>query len=891
MLTTLKKPQFSLLPLSCAMMAVGTAGLFTISSTLAATASQEHGRPPIGQVQAQASVPLESIAMFRSSRDKAFATDRVIVKFKALSTNPITTATAGVKGSPAQQGATIERALTQSARQAVAAVKGKIMKGSTRTGLVVVKTSLKVGDAIEQLYRSGTVEFAQPDYKYHLSRKPTDPLFAEQWGLNNTGQSFYSDYYQGVADADIDGVEAWNTKTAADDVIIGIVDTGIAYDHKDLAKNMWTNPGEIPGNQIDDDGNGFVDDVYGINAYTNEYSSEYTSIDPYDDNGHGTHVSGIASARGNNGIGITGVAWKSKLMALKFLDSWGSGYSSDAITLIDYALDMKQRYGYQHLVLNASWGSSEFDQALYDALDAARNAGVLFFAAAGNSTADVDHGKFYPAGYDLPNIITVGATDASDKMAYFSNYGCGSVDLFAPGDYILSTVPYDYYKGKYDFYSGTSMATPMVTGAAALLWSQYPAANWQKIKSALLNGVDQLPSLSRRAISGGRLNLDGAFSAFSPSAPAVWSVAPASAAPGDTVTITGDGFGNSAGSVMLGSQMLTVSSWSDSRIGVTLPPGTAFGVGQVSVIKADQRSTVAGGCMRVGYYETLVGNTLLPHTRHASVQDGSTVWLFGGVGSGYSQSGLVEKYDLKTAKSTVSSQWSMPVATTNISAALVGKKAYIAGGYNAGSYQAINTLQIFDLSTKTWSIGPSLPAPRWGSAMAASGGLVYVFGGADGSSDTASPVTYIYNPTSNSWKQGAEMPEALVFPAARVLANGKVRLYGGFSSLYYGSETAKVMEYSPATDTWKTLPDMPTARGGATVINSGSTVGVLHGAGMGATTDDFLNLVTGKWLVDPVEGAPLFLSTGAVLNKQGYVFNGEDYDIYQSIYRLPMVSP
>ncbi len=423
MLSIFKLFRFSFIPFSCAILAVATGNIITITPTLAATASQERGRPPIGQTQSAAPLPMESVAVFRANRDQAFATDRVLVKFKALAGSPVAIANVGALGTPAQQGATIESMLNQSARQAVSAVKGTIIKGSTRTGSVVVKTSLKIGDAIEKLYRSGAVEFAQPDYKYRITRTPKDPLFAEQWGLNNTGQSFYYDYSQGVDDADIDGVEAWNSIISAEDVIIGIVDTGIAYNHKDLAKNMWVNPGEIPDNKIDDDGNGFVDDVYGINGNT----SDYSSIDPFDDNGHGTHVSGIASARGNNGIGVTGVAWKSKLMALKFLDYDGYGYTSDAITVIDYALDIKQRYGYKHMVLNASWGNNEFDQALYNVLASARDAGVLFFAAAGNYTEDVDHTEFYPAAYGLPNIVTVGATDANDDMAYFSNYGCGIV--------------------------------------------------------------------------------------------------------------------------------------------------------------------------------------------------------------------------------------------------------------------------------------------------------------------------------------------------------------------------------------------------------------------------------------------------------------------------------
>ena len=276
---------------------------------------------------------------------------------------------------------------------------------------------------------------------------------------------------------------------------MAVIDTGVDYTHPDLASNIWTNPGEIAGNGIDDDHNGFVDDVHGYDFVNNDGN-------PMDDNRHGTHVAGTIAAAGNNGLGVTGVNWSSSIMALKFLSSGGSGSTSDAIRAVNYATMMKTTYGVNVRLTSNSWGGGGYDQSLYNAIQSGGNAGILFVAAAGNSGTNNDASPFYPASYNLDSIIAVAATDDCDQLADFSCYGATSVDLAAPGVDIYSTVPGNAYASL----SGTSMATPHVSGVVALACAVAPAASRAEVRQAVLGGADPLASLTGRVATGGRLN-------------------------------------------------------------------------------------------------------------------------------------------------------------------------------------------------------------------------------------------------------------------------------------------------------------------------------------------------------------------------------------------------
>jgi subtilisin family serine protease len=347
-------------------------------------------------------------------------------------------------------------------------------------------SGMSVTDAVGLLAADPAIEYAEPNYTVHAYITPNDPDFNLLWGMHNTGQT------GGAADADIDAAEAWNVNTGGS-VIVGVLDSGVDTAHADLRANIWTNPGEIPGNAVDDDNNGFVDDVHGWDFRNNDNGA-------VDDFGHGTHVAGTIAAVGNNGIGVVGVCWSARVMPLKFLDSGGYGTVADAIRALEYATRMGVR------VTNNSWGGSAYSQALKDAIDSAGAHGVLFVVSAGNSRANIDIATDYPASYNLDNMITVAATDDRDSLAdeptWGSNFGPISVDLGAPGVDILSTIPGNAYASA----GGTSMAAPHVTGVAALVWSQYPTLTHLQVKDRILGLADPIPALVGKCLTGARLN-------------------------------------------------------------------------------------------------------------------------------------------------------------------------------------------------------------------------------------------------------------------------------------------------------------------------------------------------------------------------------------------------
>jgi subtilisin family serine protease len=352
-----------------------------------------------------------------------------------------------------------------------------------------------------EAYRSDpNVLFAEPDYRISLALTPDDPNFNALWGLDNIGQG------GGTEDADIDAPEAWDKTTGSAETIVAVIDTGVDYTHPDLAANMWVNDGEVPGNGADDDRNGYIDDVHGYDFANNDGN-------PLDDHFHGTHVAGTIGAVGNNGIGITGVAWNVKIMALKFLDAGGGGFTSDAIASLDYAVKEGAT------VSNASWGGGGFSEGLFRALQRASAAGHIFVAAAGNDGWNNDIDPFYPASYgddrkqnNVDNVIAVAATDVNDQLGWFSNYGVKSVDIAAPGVAIYSTFPtymtdamrFDGFSMDYETISGTSMATPHVAGVIALVRSLHPDWTYTQIIEQVLGTVDLLDELP--VITGGRIN-------------------------------------------------------------------------------------------------------------------------------------------------------------------------------------------------------------------------------------------------------------------------------------------------------------------------------------------------------------------------------------------------
>jgi subtilisin family serine protease len=293
-------------------------------------------------------------------------------------------------------------------------------------------------------------------------------------------------------------------------VYIGIIDEGYMFNHVDLAPNAGVNPGEIAGNNVDDDGNGLIDDVYGWDfAGNNNTVFDGTADD------HGTHVAGTIGAVGGNSIGVAGVVWNVKMIGAKFLGSQG-GTTANAIKSVDYFTDLKTRHNLNIVATNNSWGGGGFSQALKDAIDRANAAGILFVAAAGNSGTNNDATASYPSGYSSANIIAVASITSSGALSSFSQYGATTVDIGAPGSGIWSTVPVAVGKGKnatvgsgYASYNGTSMATPHVAGAVALYASLNPSATAAQIKTAIMNSATATPSLAGKTVTGGRLNVSG----------------------------------------------------------------------------------------------------------------------------------------------------------------------------------------------------------------------------------------------------------------------------------------------------------------------------------------------------------------------------------------------
>ncbi len=352
-----------------------------------------------------------------------------------------------------------------------------------------------MSNLVEYAETNNTISFDDPvpsvSAKYLIQTEsgetqPNDPQFDQQWALHNLGLD------GGKKRADIDAIKAWTKTKGSQEVVVAVLDSGVDYTHPDLVSNMWTRTDNIP--QYTDDEIGTFNDLQGFDV-----NAEVS--DPMDDNGHGTHCAGIIGAEGNNNEGIAGINWNVQIMPLKFMGRGGFGTTANAIEAINYAIDRKQK-GVNVRVISASWGSTSKSKALEDAIRAAGEQGILFVAAAGNATTNNDNRPHYPSNYDLPNVISVAATDKNDNLASFSNFGAKTVHIAAPGKDILST----WLNADYRDASGTSMATPYVAGVAALVLSMEPDLSVAELRDRLLKSVDKIDSLAGKVESGGRLN-------------------------------------------------------------------------------------------------------------------------------------------------------------------------------------------------------------------------------------------------------------------------------------------------------------------------------------------------------------------------------------------------
>jgi subtilisin family serine protease len=364
------------------------------------------------------------------------------------------------------------------------------------SGLVLVRVKSGLAAAAVAIYNADpSVRYAERDALLRPTVIPNDPFYGVLWGLHNTGQG------GGVPDADIDAPEAWSTWTGDSNFVVAVLDTGIALSHPDLAANIWSNPGEILDNR-DNDGNGYVDDLHGLDTINDDSN-------PEDDMGHGTHCAGTIGARGGNGIGVVGVNWQCRLAAIKFIGPnsfcpLGGGLLSDCVQAMEYVIDEDIK------VSSNSYGcTGSLPQSLYDVIAVSQSIGHIFVAAAGNNASNNDATPFWPSSFNLSNVISVAATDSSDQLASFSNHGSSTVDLGAPGVGVLST----WLAGGYAYSNGTSMACPHVAGVVALVWSRAPQLSWQEVRDVVLDTARPIPALAGKTVTGGVVNAKDALAA------------------------------------------------------------------------------------------------------------------------------------------------------------------------------------------------------------------------------------------------------------------------------------------------------------------------------------------------------------------------------------------
>ena len=524
------------------------------------------------------------------------------------------------------------------------------------------KTKKGVHSAVKKLNKLPLVSYAEPNYIVKATdTEPNDPSYNLQYGMQK-----------------ISAHKAWDKTTGSSTVVIAVLDTGVDYNHPDLCNNIWINPNETY-NGIDDDGNGLVDDVRGWDFFNGDN-------DPMDDHGHGTHCAGVIAATGNNSQGVAGINWNVKIVPIKFLSSNNGGSIASALKAVNYANAM----GFK--ITSNSWGIPEYSQALKDAIAA----GGLFVFAAGNETNDNDTFKTYPASYDCENIISVAATNSSDELCSFSNYGTDSVDIAAPGFNILSCIPGNSYSQK----SGTSMATPHVSGTAALLLGANRSLNTMQLKDAILCGADIIPGLKNTVNNGRRLNVYKALNCIQ----------------GSWQEKTGANIGSNNASVAYNNKIYTVGGKRTVNIGGynSIQFSNTLQVYDPTTNSWSAKANMAQG--REGL---------------AAVVLNDKIYALGGANGSLPDS-LDESYlrsmeEYNPATNSWTSRAAMNTIRSEFGAAAVNGKIYAIGGKSSGN--AISSVEEYNPDTNTWTAKNNMPSARRGFGTAVVNNKIYVIGG------------------------------------------------------------------------------------------------------------------------------------------------------------------
>jgi len=736
----------------------------------------------------------------------------------------------------------------------------------------------------QELSLRSDVIYAEPNYIVNTSQVPDDPYFSLLWGMRNTGQPVGGQ--AGVPGADISAVAAWDVSTGSRNNVIAVVDTGIDYTHPDLAANVWSAPAS------------FTVTIEGVNitcpAGTHGFNAITETCDPMDDFDHGSHVSGTIGASGNNSLGVVGVNWVASIMASKFLDSTGQGTTSGAIDAIEFTIQAKLAFaatsGANVRVLSNSWGGGDFSQALLDEINRANANNMLFVAAAGNNGTDNGASPHYPASYNAPNLIAVAATDNEDQLASFSNYGSSTVHLGAPGVNVYSTIP----GGSYEYMSGTSMATPHVSGTAMLVLSVCPL-DTTDLKNTLIGTVDPISALATKTITGGRLNANAAIHSCT-----------------DAVTVL-------PRSLTFASQQVGSSS-SAATVNLINRQSSALGVSSIAasgdflVTASTCGNSVAANAqctISVSFSPTAGGYRTGALTITTNSQNSPQTVALAGTGIGPVNSAPIISPMAINFGSQLVGTTSIPqfVQITNTASTPLTLNISISGDFallNNCNLVAASSYCYIDITftptlggTRTGALtivgndpgsphtvlltGQGVATPPAGgftaignmtvsrqdhTATLLNNGQVLIAGGRS-EGYIALFSAELYDPLSSTFTATGNMLDALWAHTATLLPNGKVLIAGGYTNGFGSAITNSAELYDPATGTFSATGNMNAVRcyHTATLLNTGKVL-IAGGWGMDValSSAELYDPATGTFTLTGNMTTPQYLHTATLLN-------------------------